>query len=117
MKLSRVVLIAAVLGALALGAASVWRGSAATGRVIATQVRPGDIRMLGSETCVVCAVARVWFKANQVPYRECVIERDPACRREFEAGGWSGTPVILVRGLPLLGFSPQQVQDALAAPG
>ncbi len=105
--------LAAGLALAALGAQQARR----TGPPPAPRAVPGELRMISSETCTVCAIARGWFQARHLPYSECLIERDPACRREFEAGGWSGTPVIRVRGKVLLGFSPPLVQDALAGRG
>lgn len=70
--------------------------------------------MIGSVTCVYCAQARAWFEANRVPYSECLIERDPACAAQYNALMAPGTPVMIVRGKRLLGFSAQAVADALA---
>lgn len=78
--------------------------------------RPGDIHMLSSDSCGVCDQARRWFIAHQVPFTECSIERDSACRASFEARMAPGTPVLLVRGRTLLGFNAQSLRAALAAP-
>lgn len=83
------------------------------GAHVASLVRPGDIRMLSSETCVICKQARNWFTEHKVAFSECLIERDPACRHDFEAAQAPGTPVILVRGRAQLGFNPQRLQAAL----
>jgi glutaredoxin len=102
---------------LAVSLASSWwvnRHERNVGAQAAALARPGDIRMLSSQSCAVCVVARTWFRANKIPYSECLIERDPACRAAFEAGGYAGTPVIVVRGRTQLGFSPEWVVDALA---
>lgn len=69
--------------------------------------------MLSSETCPSCRVARRWFERHQVAYSGGLIERDPACLDEFKARQAPGTPVIVVRGTPLLGFDPVQVRAAL----
>jgi hypothetical protein len=119
-SVSRRSLLGLAAAVLAVGAAGPWwagRHREEPGVQVAALARPGDIRMLGSETCAVCAVARAWFIANKIPYSECLIERDPACRASFDAGGYAGTPVILVRGKPQLGFSPELVRDALAGRG
>ena len=113
-----------MLGLLALvvgvGAAQQWwaqRHDADIGAQLAALVQPGDIRMLASESCSVCAAARVWFSAHRIAYTECLIERDAACRADFEATRSPGTPVLLVRGRPLVGFNPQALQQALAGRG
>ena len=78
-------------------------------------VRPGDIRMVSSETCVFCASARHWLTQAKLPFDECFVERDAACAAAYSAQGAPGTPLLFVRGRPQLGFSPQRVRDALAA--
>lgn len=77
--------------------------------------KPGDIHMIASDTCVFCARARVWFAENHVPFSECSIERDEACAAQFRALMAPGTPVMLVRGQPQVGFDPQRIAKALAA--
>ena len=77
--------------------------------------RPGDIQMLSSTTCVFCAAARRWMTDQRVPFAECFIERDTDCAARYRALGGRGTPTMLVRGQMQLGFSPQQVLDALQA--
>jgi glutaredoxin len=83
------------------------------GEAVAAQAAPGDIRMLASEVCPSCAVARRWFEQHQVAYSECLIERDPACLDEFRARQAMGTPLLVVRGTPLSGFDPAQVRAVL----
>ena len=51
------------------------------GARVAPLARPGDIHMLSSETCAICTVARQWFTQHRVPFTECLIERDAACRQ------------------------------------
>ena len=97
------------------GASEAWRAWFADrlGRDVAALAKPGDIEMISSDTCVFCAQARSWFNANQVPFTECSIERDEACAARFRALMSPGTPVLLVRGKPQVGFSPQRVVQAL----
>ncbi|MBC7992201.1 MAG: hypothetical protein H7Z15_03020 [Rhizobacter sp.] len=83
------------------------------GEHVAAVAKPGDIHMLSSETCAICATARQWFKQHSVPFSECIVERDSACLAAFEARAAPGTPVILVRGRAQLGFSPERVRDGL----
>jgi glutaredoxin len=104
---------------LAVGAASQWwttRRQTEAGAAVAAQARPGDIRMLSSETCSICASARAWFDRHQVPYTECLIERDPACRQTFDATGSPGTPVIQIRNQTQIGFDPARIREALEQP-
>ena len=104
-----------VLGALSAQAWWTARLREEVGAEAAALARPGDIRMLSSDSCAVCEQARRWFVANRVPYSECSIERDASCRAAFEARMAPGTPVLLVRDRALLGFSPEALRSALAA--
>jgi glutaredoxin len=117
MKASPRTLWTVLLIVLAAGAASQWWGrrhEQALGRDVAAQVQPGDIRMISSQTCAICALARQWFAEHRIAFDECLVERDERCRRDYEALGMPGTPVIVVRGQPQVGFSPQRLQAALA---
>lgn len=103
---------------LAVSAASQWwagHHERQLGAEVAARAQPGDIRMLASETCAACRHARWWFNEHRVAFRECTIERDAACRAEFEASRAPGTPLIVVRGKGLVGFSPEHLLQALAA--
>lgn len=102
-----------------VGAANQWWANHRAGEIgaqVAALARPGDIRMLSSATCSVCVAARAWFTHNRIAYSECTIESDAACRADFEAMRAAGTPVIVVRGRPQLGFSPERLRQALALP-
>lgn len=101
------------------GAADWWRERQAgqVGEQLARQARPGDIAMISSIHCVFCERARRWMTLHQVPFTECFIERDAGCAARYQALGARGTPTLVVRGQPQLGFSPQQVLSRLAAAG
>jgi glutaredoxin len=83
------------------------------GEQIAQAAAPGDIQMLSSTTCAICTQARQFFQQHAVRFDECFIERDSACAARFEQLQAPGTPVIVVRGQPQLGFRPQRVLDGL----
>ena len=120
MSTNRKSLFALVAVVAVAAAASQWwvsRESLNLGRQLATLAQPGDIRMLSSTTCGICTSARVWFKTHEVRFDECFIENDADCRVLFEATRSPGTPVILVKGKPLLGFDPQRIRAALSAAG
>ncbi len=95
-----------------------WQGrqQGALGERTARAAAPGDLHMISSTTCGICTQARRWFTDHGVAFTECFVERDAACRAEFERLQAPGTPVILVRGQPQLGFSPPHIAERLAAP-
>lgn len=116
MNASRRSLLGLVGLVLAVGAASQWwayRQESALGQSVAALVGPGDLVMISSDTCPVCVAARRWFAAHGVTFQECSIERDAACRARFDELRAPGTPVILVRGQPELGFDPVRLHQRL----
>ncbi len=76
-------------------------------------VRAGDLQLISSETCVYCTRARQWLSAQRVPFSECFIEQDAACAARYQALRAPGTPLVIVRGQPQLGFNPERVRLAL----
>lgn len=105
-----------VLLVIAIGGAAQWwaaRRDDELGRRLQRLAGPGDIDMVSSDTCFFCKRALAWLEARRIPYGVCSIERDPACAERYRALGEPGTPVILVRGQPQLGFSPERVLLAL----
>ena len=120
MKASGKQLLGLVLLVLAVSAGNRWwvaRHDDAQGQQLAALARPGDIRMMSSENCAICLEARNWMLRNRVVFTECLIERDTACRADFDALGAAGTPVMWVRGQPQLGFNAERLRVALARPG
>jgi hypothetical protein len=112
---SLAVVTAIVVG---VGSANQWwhdRSRDRFGAEVAAAARPGDIRMLASETCEYCVDARIWFGAHRVPFSECTVERDAACAADFERTRAAGTPVFIVRGQTLVGFAPRAIAQALGA--
>jgi glutaredoxin len=106
-------LLALIVG---VGAANSWwsgRQQLALGEQVAKLAQVGDIHMFASDTCAPCVVARRWLQAQHVPFTECSLERDSACRQRFDALRGTGTPLLLVRGQAQVGFSPQQVLAGL----
>lgn len=85
------------------------------GPELARTAQPGDIRMLSSLSCVFCRQARLWMNEHGVAHSECFIERDAECLNRYRALGAGGTPLVLVRGEPQLGFSPPRVLERLQA--
>lgn len=74
---------------------------------------PGDIQMLSSQCCVICASTRMWPERQEVQFSKYLIEADTDCAARFEAARAPGTPVLVVRGQPQRGFDPQRFIDTL----
>lgn len=113
--------VAVLLGlVLAASAAQQWWQGASERRGLerlAALAQPGDIRMLSSETCPYCDAARRTMSAHGVRFDECFIERDSDCRALYEATQARGTPTLIVRGRPQLGFYVPRLVEALEARG
>lgn len=92
-----------------------WRGhlAAQDGQLLAQRVKPGDIRMISSETCPWCLVARRWMTQQGIPFEECFIERDATCLADYQALGAAGTPTLVVRGQRVIGFDRARLIDIL----
>ncbi|MDR7297764.1 glutaredoxin [Pelomonas aquatica] len=92
-----------------------WRGHVAAedGELLAQRAKPGDIRMISSETCGWCTAARRWMQGAGVPFNECFIERDAQCLADYQALGGMGTPTLVVRGQTVLGFDRARMLDIL----
>ena len=93
-----------------------WRQhvAAADGTALAGLARPGDIRMLSSETCPYCVAARRWMTQQGVPFSECLIERDAQCLAAYQALGAVGTPTLVVRGQRVVGFDRARLIELLS---
>ena len=117
MKVSRGSWLGLVVLVLGVSAANRWwvaRHDDRMGQAIAALAQPGDIRMISSESCAICLEAKNWLRRNEVAFSECLIERDPVCRADHDALGAAGTPVLVVRGKPQLGFNAERLRVALA---
>jgi len=117
---SRRSLLGLVALVMAVSAVSQWwagRHDAALGPQLAALARPGDIHMVSSTTCAYCTVARQFLQRHGVAFSECFIERDAACAAQFAAARAPGTPLLLVRGRPMVGFDAQRIQATLARGG
>ncbi|MFN3302987.1 MAG: glutaredoxin family protein [Roseateles sp.] len=109
MKLPPLSLIVVV--AVAAAGSWAWRGhvKAQDAELLVQRVKPGDIRMISSETCGWCTAARRWMQDEGIPFQECFIERDAQCRADYQALGGRGTPTLVVRGQTVLGFDRARI--------
>lgn len=73
-----------------------------------------EIIVYTTQTCGYCVKARNYFKARNLAWDERDIERSEAARKEWAALGGKGTPVIVIEGKALMGFSEAGVVAELA---
>ena len=104
-----------VVVALAWLASAAWRGHVADrdGELLVQRAKPGDIRMISSETCPYCLAARRWMTQEGIPFQECFIERDSTCLADYQALGAVGTPTLVVRGQRVIGFDRARLLEIL----
>lgn len=107
------VLLALVAGFVGLSQWAGGRQADAQAEQLRALARPGDILMLSSETCVFCKRAHAWLSEQQVPFRECLVERDGACMAEYQARGARGTPTFVVRDHTVIGFDRPRIVELL----
>lgn len=105
-----------VIAGCAAGIAWWFQAQRSLGAEVARLAAVGDIRMLASEDCAICHVARTWFNEHRIAFSECMVERDAGCRAEYQALQAAGTPVLVVRGRALHGFEPHRLRQMLRAP-
>lgn len=110
---SLLLLVLAVMGA--SEAVSWWRDRGVAAEIAAAR---GSQRIVlyTTQSCVYCHKAKAWLRAHDIPWDECDVERDAACRATFEAQGAPGTPITRVGAHWRLGFDPGWVAQALRTP-
>lgn len=64
-----------------------------------------SVTMYMTEWCPHCKNARKYFNAKGIAYTEINVETSEAGRKEYQALGGKGVPVILVGGKMMRGFS------------
>ena len=108
---------------LATAATTLWQRHRSSDDVqaIARLAGPGDLFLYSATWCGWCTRAKQQLDAQRVAYGVCEIDLDAACKARFNALaarlGRSGTPIVLVRGEPQLGFDASQVRARLERPG
>ncbi len=85
-------------------------GDAAT----AAASRPPRVLMYSTSWCGYCAKARSYFRSKGIRYTERDIEKSERGKREYDALGGRGVPVILVGDQRLNGFSVERFERLLA---
>jgi len=88
-------------------------GTERAAATLARELAADELLLVSSQSCPHCLIARRWLQERGIAHRECVIEAEVACLQLYRALMAPGTPLVLVRGRVLIGFSPQAVAQAL----
>lgn len=90
-------------------------GSDEQGAALRAAVQPGELQMISSTTCAYCTKARLWLTEQQVPFDECFVETNAACRQRWLAVGAQATPTFVVGRSAVLGLDvPRLIELAQA---
>ncbi len=76
--------------------------------------RAGEVRLpvlYGTSWCPYCAQARKYFDVRGMAFRDLDIERDAEAKRQYDALGLSGVPVMVYEDMIWNGFSAQGMDE------
>jgi len=64
--------------------------------------------------CPGCEAAKSYFQSQQIDFKEFDISASPNARSTFEKLGGRGTPLLLIHGKRVHGFSPPVIEHVLS---
>jgi glutaredoxin len=70
----------------------------------------GGITMYATDWCPHCRNARKYFEARGIAFTEINVETSESGRKEYQALGGKGVPLIVVGDKLMRGFSPQRFE-------
>jgi len=71
------------------------------------------VTIFSTSWCSACNQAKAFLDQRGVPYLEYDVEKSTEGRRQFEALGGRGVPLILINGTAVMGFNPQKMTSLL----
>lgn len=63
--------------------------------------------------CSACKQAKAFLNQKGVAYLEYDVEKSPEARRQFEALGGRGVPLMVIDGTVVKGFNPNKMRQLL----
>jgi glutaredoxin-like YruB-family protein len=72
---------------------------------------PDRVTMYSTDWCPHCKNAKKYFESKGIRYTEYNVETSETGRKEYEALGGGGVPVIVVGSKVMRGFSPQSFEN------
>jgi mycoredoxin len=73
----------------------------------------GEVILYATSWCGYCKMTRTFLAEKGIAYTEYDIETSKDGRRQYEALGVRGIPVLVVRGTLVEGYDPKQILAAL----
>lgn len=93
-------------------------GPATVGTVeTAAPIRRDRVRLFGATWCGYCKLAKAHLARRGIAYEDVDVEASDSGRREYEALGGRGVPIILVGRQRMDGFDAAGLDDMLARAG
>lgn len=81
-----------------------------------SQLHPGKVILYATEWCGYCAKTRQFMDRANIPYVEYDIEKSSEGKRQYDALGARGVPVLLVKGEVVVGYDPRRIVAILDRP-
>ncbi|MFC4257731.1 glutaredoxin domain-containing protein [Marinobacter lacisalsi] len=73
----------------------------------------GKVILYATDWCGYCEKTRQYLTSSDIPYHEYDIEKSEEGKRQFDALGGSGVPVLLVNGDVIKGYDPARINESL----
>ncbi len=77
----------------------------------AYQIEP--VVLYATYSCSYCTKTRDFFNKHNIAYYEYDIERDTDGKKQFDALGQRGVPVVLIDGKLVAGYDPKRMSQLL----
>lgn len=78
-------------------------------------VAEGAVILYATDWCGYCRQTRTFLADKGIPYTEFDIEKSEEGRRQYDALGVRGVPVLNVNGKIIKGYDPKEILAALRA--
>ncbi|MBV7566701.1 glutaredoxin family protein [Pseudomonas sp. PDM27] len=72
-----------------------------------------NVVLYATEWCGYCKLTRRFLDQKGIPYKEFDIEKNAVARKDYEALGGGGIPIIDVNGTLIRGYDPDAILAAL----
>lgn len=79
-----------------------------------SQTGQNELVMYGATWCPYCREARRYFQANDIPFKEYLIDKSAQAKRRYDQLGVQGIPVIIMGNRQMHGFSVAGFQQFYA---
>lgn len=79
-----------------------------TSEAVPVVPRKQKVVMYSTENCGYCKQARKYFRQSRIPFEEYDIDKNRQAEKRFRALGGRGTPLIVLGGRTLQGFTVQR---------